>query len=65
VNVLPEDFDFLDDVSSDPEVARERQLNKLVDALLKKKPSWSRRRARRWIEREEARSRARDDHPAV
>jgi len=58
VNVIPDDFDFLAGVSSDPAVAREIQLNQLVDALMAKKPSWSRRRARRWIEREEARSRA-------
>lgn len=54
---IPEDFDFLDGVSSDPDVAREMQLNRLVDALMRKKPSWSRRRARRWIEREEAKAR--------
>lgn len=58
MNFIPSEYDFLNGVSSDPAVAREKQLNQLVDALLKKKPNWSRRRARRWIEREEARSRA-------
>lgn len=56
MNHIPEDYDYV--TGKSPAAERERQMNQLVTALLLKKPSWSRRRARRWIEREEQRARA-------